>query len=95
MPNPRNIALTVHELEAGEFYWVLMEAVDDGSAPDAPSIPGTPGTPGTAGTAGGPAHVYLPLEAALEPYTSYSNALVAGVAVMRRLFGPEGKPGSL
>lgn len=92
MPNPRNIALTVHELEAGEFYWVLMEAVDDGSAPDAPSIPGTPGTPGTPGA---PAHVYLPLEAALEPYTSYSNALVAGVAVMRRLFGPEGKPGSL
>lgn len=92
MPNPRNIALTVHELEAGEFYWVLMEAVDDGFAPDAPSIPGTPGTPGTAGA---PAHVYLPLEAALEPYTSYSNALVAGVAVMRRLFGPEGKPGSL
>lgn len=89
MPNPRNIALTVHELEAGEFYWVLMEAVDDGSAPDAPSIPGTPSA------AGAPAHVYLPLEAALEPYTSYSNALVAGVAVMRRLFGPEGKPGSL
>jgi hypothetical protein len=83
MPNPRNIALTVHELEAGEFYWVLMEAVADGSAPDAISA------------AGGPAHVYLPLEAALEPYTSYSNALVAGVAVMRRLFGPEGKPGSL
>lgn len=23
----RNIALTVHELEKGEFYWVLMEAV--------------------------------------------------------------------
>jgi hypothetical protein len=41
------------------------------------------------------AHVYLPLEAAHEPYASYSNALVAGVAVMRRLFGPEGKPGSL
>lgn len=82
MPNPRNIALTVHELEAGEFYWVLMEAVED----DGADIPGTPG---------GPAHVYLPLEAALEPYTSYSNALVAGVAVMRRLFGPDGKPGSL
>jgi hypothetical protein len=74
----RNIALTVHELEAGEFYWVLMEAVED--AADAPA---------------NAAHVYLPLEAALEPYASYSNALVAGVAVMRRLFGPEGKSGSL
>jgi hypothetical protein len=79
MPTPRNIALTVHELEAGEFYWVLMEAVDD-----------APGAPGKT-----TAHVYLPLEAALEPYASYSNALVAGVAAMRRLCGPEGKPGSL
>lgn len=24
----RNVALTVHELEDGEFHWVLMEAVD-------------------------------------------------------------------
>ncbi|MDP9600328.1 hypothetical protein ABL840_14450 [Variovorax sp. NFACC27] len=73
MPSPRNIALTVHELEAGEFYWVLMEAVDD--------------TPGET------SHVYVPLEAAHEPYATYSNALVAGVAMMRRLFGPDGKPG--
>ncbi|MDI3380994.1 hypothetical protein ACFPPF_06780 [Xenophilus aerolatus] len=27
-PRFRNIALTVHELEDGEFHWVLMEAVD-------------------------------------------------------------------
>ncbi|RSZ39645.1 MULTISPECIES: hypothetical protein [unclassified Variovorax] len=73
MPPPRNIALTVHELEAGEFYWVLMEAVDD--------------TPGET------SHVYVPLEAAHEPYATYSNALVAGVAMMRRLFGPDGRPG--
>lgn len=73
MPAARNIALTVHELEAGEFYWVLMEAVED--------------TPGET------SHVYMPLEAAHEPYASYSNALVAGVAVMRRLFGPDGKGG--
>lgn len=72
MPSSRNIALTVHELEAGEFYWVLMEAVDD--------------TPGET------SHVYMPLEAAHDPYATYSNALVAGVAVMRRLFGPEGRP---
>jgi hypothetical protein len=72
MPSPRNIALTVHELEEGEFYWVLMEEVDS--------------TPDDKG------HVYVPLEAAHEPYASYSNALVAGVAVLRRLFGPDGKP---
>ncbi|MGJ7533571.1 MULTISPECIES: hypothetical protein [unclassified Variovorax] len=72
MPSSRNIALTVHELEAGEFYWVLMEAVDD--------------TPGET------SHVYMPLEAAHDPYATYSNALVAGVAVMRRLFGPDGRP---
>jgi hypothetical protein len=73
MSKARNIALTVHELEAGEFYWVLMEAVED--------------TPGET------THVYMPLEAAHEPYATYSNALVAGVAVMRRLFGPDGKGG--
>ena len=75
MPSPRNIALTVHELEAGEFYWVLMEAVDDGAP-------------------GETTHVYVPLDAAHEPYATYSNALVAGVAMMRRLFGPDGKPAS-
>ncbi len=69
-PRLRNIALTVHELEADEFYWVLMEAVDDVAADDA--LP------------------YIPLETANSPYSSYSNALVAGVAAMRRLFGPEG-----
>ncbi|PIF73530.1 hypothetical protein CLU95_0625 [Variovorax sp. 54] len=72
MPSPRDIALTVHELEEGEFYWVLMEAVD--------------------GSTGDSTHVYVPLEAAHEPYATYSNALVAGVAVLRRLFGPDGKP---
>ncbi|AVQ79884.1 MULTISPECIES: hypothetical protein [Variovorax] len=75
MHTQRNIALTVHELEKGEFYWVLMEAV--------------------AGEPGDASHFYEPLEAALEPYASYSNALVAGVAVMRRLFGPDGNSGYL
>ncbi len=73
MSPSRNIALTVHELEAGEFYWVLMEEATDGVAADDRR------------------HVYVPLEAAHDPYASYSNALVAGVAVMRRLFGAEGK----
>jgi hypothetical protein len=45
-----------------------------------------------ADVAGDQRHVYVPLEAAHDPYASYSNALVAGVAVMRRLFGTEGKP---
>ena len=69
-PRLRNIALTVHELEADEFYWVLMEAVDDVGEDDA--LP------------------YIPLETATNAYSSYSNALVAGVAAMRRIFGPEG-----
>lgn len=72
MPKPRNIALTVHELEDGEFYWVLIESVED--------------------AADGQPHTYLPLEAAHEPFGSYSNALVAGVAVLRRLFNKDGKP---
>jgi len=73
MPLPRNIALTVHELEEGEFHWVLMEAVNN--------------TPTET------RHSYLPLEAAHKPYGSYSSALVAGVAVLRRLFGKDGRPG--
>lgn len=84
MPSPRNIALTIHELEVGEFYWVLMEAADDPAA-----------MPGAAGAPGERTYVYTPLEAALQPYPSYSNALAAGVAMMRRLFGPDGTPGSL
>lgn len=67
----RNIALTVHELEDGEFYWVLMEAADH-VAVDDDVLP------------------YLPLDAASEPYASYANALVAGMAAMRRLFGRDG-----
>ncbi|MBB3182194.1 MULTISPECIES: hypothetical protein [unclassified Variovorax] len=73
MPNPmsqlRNIALTVQELEEGEFYWVLLEATDyemDDALP------------------------YLPIEAATDPYVTYSNALVAGVAAIRKLFGKDG-----
>ena len=72
----RNIALTVHELEQGEFYWVLMEgAENDAPAAAEESLP------------------YLPLEAAVEPYTTYANALVAGVAAIRRMFGPNGPRG--
>lgn len=88
MPPLRNIALTVHELEPGEFFWVLMEA-PEGAA----GIQGLVGVPGAATHQS--THGYMPLEAALEPYASYSNALVAGVAAMRRLFGPEGQPTSL
>jgi hypothetical protein len=69
MSQLRNIALTVHELEEGEFYWVLMEGTDYAMEDALP---------------------YLPLEAASEPQASYANALVAGVAAMRKLFGKAG-----
>jgi hypothetical protein len=71
MAQLRNIALTVHELEEGEFYWVLMEATDY-TMEDAPPFP------------------YLPLEASSDPYATYANALVAGVAAIRRMFGRDG-----
>lgn len=70
MSSLRNIALTVHELEDGEFYWVLMEAADH--VFDDEVLP------------------YLPLDAAAEPYESYANALVAGMASLRRMFGKDG-----
>ena len=65
----RNIALTVHELEEGEFYWVLMEGTDYAMEDALP---------------------YLPLESATDPQSTYANALVAGVAEIRRMFGKEG-----
>ncbi|MEO7242980.1 MAG: hypothetical protein ABIW85_08705 [Variovorax sp.] len=60
----RQIALTVQELEPGEYYWVLLEAVDDVVQDTLP---------------------YQPMEAANEPFATYSNALVAGVAALRRM----------
>jgi hypothetical protein len=71
MSQLRNIALTVQELEEGEFYWVLMEAADNG-------------------VSSGDAFPYLPIEAATDPHASYSNALVAGVAAIRKMFGKDG-----
>lgn len=65
----RNIALTVHELEVGEFYWVLMEGTDHQMEDCLP---------------------YVALEAACTPYGSYSDALVAGVAAIRKMFGKDG-----
>lgn len=69
MSQLRNIALTVQELEEGEFYWVLMEATELGADETLP---------------------YLPIEAASDPYATYSNALVAGVAAIRKMFGKDG-----
>jgi hypothetical protein len=69
MTTLRNIALTVHELEEGEFYWVLMEGTDDQMEDVMP---------------------YVALEAACTPYNSYSDALVAGVAAIRKMFGKDG-----
>ena len=69
MSQLRNIALTVHELEEGEFYWVLMEGTADVKTEALP---------------------YLPLDAASDPHVSYANALVAGLAAIRRLYGKDG-----
>ena len=69
MSQLRNIALTVHELEEGEFYWVLLEATDYAMEEALP---------------------YLPIEASTDPYATYANALVAGVAVIRKMFGKDG-----
>ena len=69
MSQLRNIALTVQELEEGEFYWVLMEAAE---AVVDEAIP------------------YLPIEAATDPHVTYANALVAGVAAIRQMFGRDG-----
>lgn len=69
MSKLRNIALTVQELEAGEFYWVLLEATDYMMEEALP---------------------YLPMESAADPYTSYGDAWVAGLSVIRKMFGKEG-----
>ena len=59
----------MHELEDGEFYWVLMEDTDYAMEEALP---------------------YLPVESSADPYTTYANALVAGLAAMRRMFGNDG-----
>lgn len=69
MSQLRNIALTVQELEEGEFYWVLLEATDYAMEEALP---------------------FLPIEAAVDPQANYANALVAGVAAIRKMFGKEG-----
>lgn len=69
MSQLRNIALTVQELEDGEFYWVLMEAADK---PMEEALP------------------YLVFETAADPQVTYANALVAGVAAIRKMFGKNG-----
>ncbi len=69
MPQLRNIAITIQELEPGEFHWVLLEAVE-GLKDDV--LP------------------YQLLETSCEGYGSYADALVMGVAAMRRLFGAQG-----
>jgi hypothetical protein len=69
MSQLRNIALTVQELEEGEFYWVLLEATDYVMDEVLP---------------------YLPIESAMDPHASYANALVAGIAAIRKMFGKEG-----
>lgn len=69
MSQLRNIALTVQELEVGEFYWVLLEAADQVMEDALP---------------------YLVFDTAAEPQTTYANALVAGVAAIRRIFGKNG-----
>ena len=33
---------------------------------------------------------YLPVESSADPYATYANALVAGLAAMRRMFGNGG-----
>ncbi|VTU25015.1 hypothetical protein [Variovorax sp. PBL-E5] len=69
MSQLRNIALTVHELEEGEFYWVLLEATDYVMEEALP---------------------YLPLDSASDPQATYANALVAGLAAIRRMYGKDG-----
>ncbi|HUD32084.1 MAG TPA: hypothetical protein VMR43_03575 [Variovorax sp.] len=59
----------MHELEDGEFYWVLMEGTDYAIENILP---------------------YLPIESSSDAYATYANALVAGMAAMRRMFGPGG-----
>lgn len=69
MSQLRNIAITVQELEPGEFHWVLLEAVE-GFKDDV--LP------------------YQLLETSCDGFDSYADALVMGVAAMRRLFGTQG-----
>lgn len=64
MPEHFNLALTVHELEAGEFYWSLLEPMESGHEESLQ---------------------FKPMISADSPQDSYNNALVVGVAELRRV----------
>ena len=66
--NPRDMALTVEEREAGLFRWVLLEACEVQASE---------------------ALHYRPRHIARQPQSSYSAALVLGVAALRRVAGDE------
>ena len=61
-----DLALTVEERDAGQFYWVVLEAANDDSQD---------------------VMVYRRVEVAARAQQSYSNALIVGAAVVRRLSG--------
>jgi hypothetical protein len=74
MSQLRNIALTVQELEEGEFFWVLLEGSEQ-YASEEDVLP------------------FVAIESSTVPYSSYTNALVAGVAAIRKIFGNGGPRG--
>jgi hypothetical protein len=68
------LALRVDERRFGEFFWVLLSARTDGILPDHERQPDNP-----------EALYYRPYRSATEPQDLYWNALLLGMAELRRV----------
>ncbi|KIQ37474.1 hypothetical protein RT97_00360 [Variovorax paradoxus] len=71
MPALNDLALTVEEREPGQFYWTLLEALDNSSHSEMPDMHDTLD--------------YRVYRVAAKPQTSYSNALAMGVLELQKI----------
>ncbi|MDH6165140.1 hypothetical protein M2282_000268 [Variovorax boronicumulans] len=71
MPALNDLALTVEEREPGQFYWTLLEALDNSGRSDVHDLHDTLD--------------YRVYRSAARPQTSHSNALALGVAELQKI----------
>jgi hypothetical protein len=71
MPALNDLALTVEEREPGQFYWTLLEALDNGGHSDLHDTRDTLD--------------YRVFRSAAKPQATYSNALALGVAELQKI----------
>jgi hypothetical protein len=74
MPALNDLALTVEEREPGQFYWTLLEALDNSGHSDVHDVHDAHDT-----------LEYRVFRSATKPQATYSNALALGVAELQKI----------